>query len=123
MTLLHEKLPFVGTFVAPSAGERLLGAAVGQPRTVVADAELLLPIESGVVDDTLAVLTTAVEGPGVTVYVACVVAVWPGFMFPSEQGNEEHAPVATTNVRRAGVGSLSCTLDAIDGPLLTTEIE
>src|SRR5712692_1155621 len=43
-------------------------------------------------------------------------------MLPSAQGNEEHAPVAETKVNRPeGVYvSSSCTLAALDGPLLVT---
>src|SRR5689334_543211 len=38
------------------------------------------------------------------------------------QGNAVHAPVAETNVRRAGVGSVRFTPCASDGPLFVTVI-
>src|SRR2546428_6914544 len=43
-------------------------------------------------------------------------------MLPSAQGNELHAPVAETKLSRGGVGSVSCTEAASEGPLFVTLI-
>src|SRR5207237_8399642 len=106
-TLIHDRTVFVATPVCPSAGESPDGADVGQPVEVDADAELFVEFVSGVVDETLAVLVIVVVGPDCTVYVACTLSVCPTFMLPRVHGNDEHAPVAETNVNREGVGSLS----------------
>src|SRR5438128_9206397 len=43
-------------------------------------------------------------------------------MLPRAQGNDVHAPDAETNDRREGVGSVSCTAAASEGPLFVTTI-
>lgn len=50
-----------------------------------------------------------------------IAAVAPTPSVPIVQGNDVvHAPLFETNVRLAGVGSLTVTPVAEDGPLLTT---
>src|SRR4051794_31875010 len=55
--------------------------------------------------------------------VALIVAICPAVIVPRLQGNAVvQAPVFETKVRPAGVGSLTTTLPADAGPLLTTVI-
>jgi hypothetical protein len=67
--LLHDNLPLTGTSVAPFAGDRFVGAEVGHAVevVVVTDAELLPPAGSGVVEETVAVLTMGFGGEDCTV--------------------------------------------------------
>jgi hypothetical protein len=97
-----------------------VGAVDGQVVNVVADAELFPKFGSGVGELTVAVLVT-VPDPD-TEYVACTLWLCPALRLPIEQGNELHAPLAETNVRPDGVGSLSDTLVASEGPPLVTVI-
>src|SRR6266550_2237823 len=84
------------------------------------ESELFDALGSGVV--ALAAVAVLVMGavPAPTVYVACTVFDCAGVMLPRLHGKVVHAPVALTNVRRAGVGSSSETLEASEGPLLVT---
>src|SRR5215212_5447773 len=121
-TVLQMNVPDVGTLVAPSCGLSCTGSAVGQATFVVTLSVLLLEFGSGVVED----VTVAVFVIGalllVTVNVDVMVALWPELRLPSAQGNGvEHAPLLPANVRPAGVGSLTLTFTAADGPLLSTK--
>src|SRR5438045_340700 len=58
-----------------------------------------------------------------TLYVAVMVAVWPALIVPRLQGKALlHAPLFETNVRPAGVVSLTTTAAAADGPAFVTVI-
>ncbi len=84
---------------------------------VLSFAELL----SVVVVLTLAVLLivpVAFEG---TLYVEVIVTLCAAVRVPREQGKAVvHAPLLETNVRPAGVESLTCTPVASEGPLFVT---
>lgn len=121
MTEFQDSIPLVPTLLVPSAGEAV-SVPLGQPVTVLADAELFAALKSKVVAETVAVFVTVVVGPDKTVYVALTVADDPAVIVPSEQGNDEQAPVAETKLRRDGVGSVSVTPVASDGPLFVTVI-
>jgi hypothetical protein len=123
--LLHDRVTLVGTFVAPFAGERFVGAPEGHAGVVVVvtEAELLPLAGSGVVEETLAVLTIGFGGEELTVYVAVKLFVCPEVIVPRLHGdgaNVTQPPVADTKVKPVGVGSLSETLLASDGPLFVT---
>src|SRR5258707_12008668 len=106
--------------VVPLPGSGPPGA-VGQP-TVVPTVALLLA-RFGSDDDvvTLATFVTVVV-PGFRLYVAETDFPLPLAMVPSEQGKTAQAPATETSVVPAGVGSLSWTFAAGDGPLLMTLI-
>lgn len=104
-------------------GESGVGGCDVQPTTVVAEAVLLLGVESFAVE-TVAVLTICVpeaRSP-LTVYVVVTYALRPADRFETVHGKAEHAPVTETSVRPDGVGSVSV-MFAGAGPLLRTMIE
>ena len=114
-------MPFVEMFVAPDEGRSEPGA-VGQPTAVDADELLFAEFGSVLVDVTVAVFVIVAFGPAETLYVALMVLFVPAVIVPMLHGSDEHAPVAETNVRRAGGVSLTTTPDASAGPLLKTVI-
>jgi hypothetical protein len=79
---------------------------------------------SGVVELTVAVLVMFPVAAGETAYVVVIVAVAKGTSVPSEHGKGVvQAPLLETNVSPAGVGSLTETLCASDGPAFVTLME
>ena len=57
--------------------------------------------------------------PGCTLYVVCMVVVYPALIVPRAQGKDGHVP-ADKNESPLGVGSLSITLVAVLGPPFVT---
>jgi hypothetical protein len=73
------------------------------PTFVVAVALLSAPFGSVVVEATVAVLVTLPLKLGDVLYVAVIVAVWPGVIVPRPHGKLlVHAPPFDTHVRFAG---------------------
>src|SRR5687768_18093401 len=90
---------------------------------VVALPLLFVVFVSVEVVETVAVLVMLEPAPPVTVYVATMVFVEPAPTVPSEQGKAVvQSPLFETKVRFAGVGSLTMTLSAADGPALFTRM-
>jgi len=84
-------------------------------------AELLATLGSVVTEETMAVLVMLPSPPGGTEYVDVIIAVAPEASVPRLQGNAViHVPLFETNRRPAGVGSLTETACAGDGPLFMT---
>jgi hypothetical protein len=102
------------------------------------DRSMLPPVASGVVtvDELFVLFASFVElltdavllielpvKPAGTLNVDVIVAVCPDVIVLSAHGNGAlHAPEFETNVRPAGVGSLTNTFDALSGPLFVTVI-
>src|ERR1051326_2128925 len=93
------------------------------PTFVVAFALLFVLFGSDSLPDTVAMFVTLPLKFGDVLYVAVTVTVWPAVRVPRLQGKTvQPPPLAETNVRFAGVGSLSVTPVAVDGPLFFTPI-
>ena len=124
LTSLHESVPLSDTLVAPFAGDWLPGAELGQTDVEVeADPESLPLFGSKVAEVTFAVFVIVAGGVDCTMYFACVVLLVPAGRVTNVQGNAVQSPVAGGwKVRPAGVGSLSVTLLASDGPLFVRTI-
>jgi hypothetical protein len=88
--------------------------------------ELLFPgVGSGVEDETVAVLTIGAGAgyPDGIAYVDVIVADAPAATVPRLHGKAvTHAPAFEMNVRPAGVGSVTDTACASDGPLSVTTV-
>src|SRR5687768_9380861 len=92
-----------------------------QPMEVLAELKSLLLFRSRVSVLTPAVLKKLAGGPGLTLNVAWTVTVCPLVTVAMMQGKAEQPPPLTeTSVRRGGVGSLTTTLVASDGPRFVT---
>ena len=95
------------------------------PSCVVAVLLLLAAARSGVALDTVAVFTI---GSGVTyaagmAYVVMIVPTAPAASVPSAHGKAvAQAPAFDTNVRPGGVGSVTMTATASDGPAFVTTV-
>jgi len=86
-------------------------------------AVLLDAKESGVDELTETVLLTVPEALAGTEYVDVIVAVAPAATLASVHGNAVvQAPLFETNVKPAGVESLTTTVVAFEGPLFVTVI-
>jgi hypothetical protein len=92
---------------------------------MTADAVLFAGTGSNVVDATVATFAIDAGGPGdrETLKVAVIVRVTPAGIVPRLQGNAVvQSPAFDMNVSPAGVGSLTVTDAASDGPALVTVI-
>ena len=91
------------------------------PTFVVAVALLFVLFVSGVVVDTVAVFVTLPLKVGDVLYVDVIVTGEPTATVPRLHGYAlVQPPEFETNVRFAGVGSLTTTFAADDGPLFVT---
>lgn len=114
----------VKAIVEPGAAEAgpLFAIETSAPLIEVVVELLLLPGTGSLLElETDAVLVIAPVAVGETLKVEVIVAVWPLVIVPSAQGKAVvHAPLLETKVRLAGVGSLTVTPDASDGPIFVT---
>src|SRR5216684_5187038 len=115
-------IPEVGTFETPLAGRRLPGAT-GQPTIVETVEELLVMMGSVTALLTVAVFETLPVVPPPSWNLALSEMVCPAVMVLRAQGKlVQPPPVTDTKVMPDGVGSLSMTFEAGEGPLFVTRI-
>ena len=101
----------------------LIARSASALMVVVAEELLFDAFGSVVVEETVAVLVTLPLVAGAAVNVVVIVTDEPAARFPIVQGNAVvHAPLFEVKVMPAGVGSLTTTPVALDGPLFVTVI-
>ena len=85
--------------------------------------ELFDGFGSGVLEEIPAVVATVPSADAPTEYVDVITALEPAASVPSEQGKAvTHAPEFETKFKTAGVGLLTATSRASEGPLFLTVV-
>ena len=100
-------------------------SVTASPSPVVAVLMLLAAAGSAVALDTVAVfkIGSGDTYPEGMAYVVTIVCTAPGARVPSAHGEAVvHAPAFDTNVRPVGVGSVTVTATASDGPAFVTTV-